>query len=91
MGYIYNDNGIQFTDVKLNGSIMPGAILSTEDNYETSGTTITNKYDDVINAIDIDWNGAQLKLNGDSSNRTINTTGELLSQIKGTYSLTFAN
>ena len=39
---------------------MPVAILSTKDNYETSGTTI--KYDNVVYAIDINWNGAKLEL-----------------------------
>lgn len=78
-------NGITFNSVKTAGvekSAWPLILAGQQGPDEDGG---------VINAVDIDWNGAQVKLNGDSSNRTINTTGELLSQIKGTYSLTFAN
>lgn len=35
----------------------------------------------LVNAVEIDWNGAQVKLNGDSTARTINTTGDLINAI----------
>lgn len=43
----------------------------------------------IINAVDIDWNGAKPGI-GEGENG-ITTTGELLSSIKGVYSPMFAN
>lgn len=34
-----------------------------------------------VNALNIDWNGAQVKLGSDTAARTINTTGDLLKAI----------
>lgn len=44
----------------------------------------------IVNAIEIDWNGAKPDI-GEDSTKGITTTGELLSRIKGVYSPVFAN
>ena len=45
----------------------------------------------LVNAIEIDWNGAQVQLSGENSSRTINTTGELMNLIKEVSSPMLAN
>lgn len=72
---------IQFNNITIPGKNM-GAVIATTNYKSTSGSSIDDEYSGdiqkpspLINAIDIDWNGAQL--NG----ATINTTGDLLSKI----------
>lgn len=73
--YTYTDNGIVF---------------NIDDNAKMAFSKITNmdgsiKNEDIvpiINSVEIDWNGAKLQINGDTTNRTINTTGDLLNAIK---------
>lgn len=73
--YTYTDNGIVF---------------NIDDNAKMAFSKITNmdgsiKNEDIvpiINSVEIDWNSAQLQINGDTANRTINTTGDLLNAIK---------
>lgn len=88
----YKQNGIDFT-IKDN-------FTGTEKNHIVNGklTSAKNDYsgyeeDDssmLINAVDIDWNGAKPGIGEDTTNG-ITTTGELLSSIKGVYSPMFAN
>ena len=78
-------NGIHFNSVK------------TEDylNFESGpiriahSSGVDSELGGVINAVDIDWNGAKPGI-GEGENG-ITTTGELLSSIKGVYSPEFAN
>ena len=73
--YTYTDNGIVF---------------NIDDNAKMAFSKITNmdgsiKNEDIvpiINSVEIDWNSAQLQINGDTANRTINTTSDLLNAIK---------
>ena len=74
----YTNNGITFGDVKIpvhyTQGIAAGAPYTVDG--KTAGSRVTGEIDTAIqsfNAIDIDWNGAQL---GD---KEINTAGELLS------------
>lgn len=74
----YTDNGIIFGDIKTIGHKTGG--FAGKANYTVDGSNANSlkggEIDTAIqsfNAIDIDWNGAQL---GD---KEINTTGELLS------------
>ena len=76
----YIDNGITFSNVK---DLAKWASIGTNDrfsgsdyDYDANDNPVAPKF--LINAIDIDWDGAQVQLNGDSSTRTINTTGALL-------------
>lgn len=74
----YTNNGITFTDIKK--VLHEAGGVAGKENYTVSGSNANSlkggEIDTAIqsfNAIDIDWNGAQL---GD---KEINTTGELLS------------
>lgn len=68
----YTDNGIQFNNVKEYTTFVNG-------NVGVKGTQgVDPEWGGIINAIDIDWNGAQLK-NGSTVKATLNTTGEMLS------------
>lgn len=74
----YTDNGIKFGDIKTIGHA--SGSFAGKANYTVNGSNANSlkggEIDTAIqsfNAIDIDWNGAQL---GD---KEINTTGELLS------------
>lgn len=48
-----NQDGIEFTNVKVAGEITGGAPIST-------GNNGIDEFGGIINAIEIDWNGAQL-------------------------------
>lgn len=87
--YTYTDSQsqIQFTNVKRNAASIASVPLSSKNNYVISDSTITEKYDNVINAIDIDWNTAKLEdaITALSANvqegvavSNITTTGELI-------------
>lgn len=75
--------GIDFNDIKTSTNIKLPAFAgskihgsSTEDlnaDYGEGGNLPT-----IVNAVEIDWNGAQLK-NGSTVKATLNTTGEMLS------------
>ena len=79
-------NGIHFNSVK------------TEDylNFESGpiriahSSGVDSELGGVINAVDIDWNGAKPGIGEDVTNG-ITTIGELLTSIKGVYSPMFAN
>lgn len=74
MGYKYSDI-IQFNDVKDTGTGFGAATLGVKNNfnYNADETQITSINKKVLNAVEIDWNGAQV------SGKTLNTTGEVLS------------
>jgi hypothetical protein len=86
-----DDSGIQFTNIDLaNGTIKSTGAgkwtgansMFLPDNAE--GGTITGRDTrKFINAVDIDWNSAEITSTAfPSMDRTINTTGDLLSWIK---------
>ena len=80
-----NNSGILFTNVTN-----PGTQGSSKYNFEfyldkstgqpvnRNTTEISDPVNKFVNAIDIDWNGTQLK-NGSTVKATLNTIGELLS------------
>lgn len=79
MKYTDKRNNITFGNVSKAGSHLASGPLGLNGKYRDSGGTIDNINEDLIiyNAIDINWNGAQV---GDGV--TLNTTGDLLSWIK---------
>lgn len=87
-------NGIEFSDIKTsNKSFNPlvhtnSGGNSTEDLNEQYG--VGGDLPKLINAVEIDWNGAKPGIGEDATNG-ITTTGELLSSIKGVYSPMFAS
>ena len=90
------DNQIQFSNITVPSVNIDG--LAGNTNYKsTSGQSIDDEYEGeiqkpipLINAVDIDWNGAKPGIGEDATNG-ITTTGELLSSIKGVYSPMFAS
>ena len=89
------DNQIQFSNITVPFKNMGGVIGKS--NYKsTSGQSVDDEYEGeirkpspLINAVDIDWNGAKPGI-GEGENG-ITTTGELLSSIIEVYSPMFAN
>lgn len=63
----YIDNNINFTNVKET-TVPVGGVVAVR-----GAQGVDPEYGGVINAIDIDWNGAQV------AGKTLNTTGEVLS------------
>lgn len=77
----YTDsNNITFSNVTDPGLVFGGSPIAYNGAYPTSGDTVTFSNDNhlMVNAIDIDWNGAEI-----GNNVTINTTGDLIAWIKG--------
>ena len=62
---IYKDGGVSINDTLIQSSFNPNENIPSDSNFP------------LINAVDIDWNGAEI-----DSNTTINTTGDLISWIK---------
>lgn len=86
---------IEFKNITAPGKNMK-AVIGKYNYKDTSGNSIDDEYEGtiqkpspLINAIDIDRNGARPDI-GEGENG-ITTTGELLSSIKGVYSPMFAN
>lgn len=77
MATIIQDN-IQFTDVLQPSFVTSGRIARGPYTIDDQNN-ITDTYGPLINAIDIDWNDAQL------DNDIISTTGELLTRLNNTY------
>lgn len=75
-----------------------GTLFNIEDNAIKPFPKLTHSSTDIesgnikklINAVEIDWNGAKPGI-GEDQTTGITTTGELLSRIKGVYSPMFAN
>lgn len=94
MAYI-DTNNIEYTS--FDGDIFTrGKKVSNEQYLGVSVDDLTSIADDnggklptIINAVEIDWNGAKPGI-GEGENG-ITTTGELLSSIKGVYSPMFAS
>lgn len=77
--YQYNQDGIQFNGVKEPGIAVQNDIITTNNNYtpaEHQPNVIASKKNNIINAIDIDWNSADVKLINKSA--SINTSGQML-------------
>ena len=77
---------IEFINVHEIGSTILGSPITPTNNYNiNSNDVITSKNENIINAIDIDWNGATFKTLGKytSSNPygTINSTADLLRNV----------
>ena len=73
----YTEKGITFVNVKQPNTIIPD-VIGRQDRLTIDGDNVSNIDNEktLINAIDIDWNGAQL------DNDQINTTADLLNYIK---------
>lgn len=79
MGISYTQNGITFDNI-INGE---GALPSKYGNANNGDFSLV-QYTGIqpfVNAVEIDWNGAQLK-NGSTVKATLNTTGEMFSMLK---------
>lgn len=86
----YIDNSIVFNSVKeigknagLNANYR---YAGSQYNFDDNDNPAAPKF--LMNAIDIDWNGAQLSLPGElklGTTLTINTTGPLLNTIRFAY------
>ena len=78
----FKQDGIQFT------SVLPGKRLPYKYGNDANGIfadAATDGVEPFINAVEIDWNGAQLSLPPElklGTTITINTTGQLLAAIK---------
>ena len=75
--YSYINNGVTFSNLDSNPSpkkTINGKLFSTLNDFEYANE---DGIKPIINAVEIDWNGAEL----DNGNTVINTTGELLSII----------
>lgn len=82
MGYKYTDI-IAFDNVKDTGTGFGAATLGVKNNfnYNDAFDTVTSINKPVLNAVEIDWNGACLtsvNLSGLTDNNKISTTGQLL-------------
>ena len=79
MKYTDSKNNIQFNKVQQPGVYHASGPIGLNGRYSTNGDTITGISSEMnlINAIDINWNGAKVE-----SDLEINTTGDLLRWIK---------
>ena len=70
-----NIDGIQFNNIthEDDGIAIDAQIIRKNNNWKSE----QNKYKPVVNAVDIDWNSAEV-----ADNVTINTTSELINWIK---------
>ncbi len=73
----YTQNEITFTNVKTEGKVQASSPVWT-------GQIGVDEFGGIINAVDIDWNGAELyknpHFNPYAPNAIINTTGEFCSK-----------
>lgn len=89
------DKVIQFNNVHNIGTTIVSEIIGVENNYNREYNVNTNSYTDlikdkdanVINAIDIDWNGANVDLLG--TNTVLNTSGQLLGFYKDSINTSY--
>ena len=76
--YTYTDNGITFSKLESNPSpkkTIPGKLVFPDNDFEYADT---DGIQPVVNAVEIDWNGAKPGFGEDDNG--ITTTGELLRQ-----------
>ena len=81
-------NGIEFTDIKTSNKSFQPLVNSLIGGYSTTDldedfSDDNGKLPTIVNAVEIDWNSAEITSTAfPSMDRTINTTGDLLSWIK---------
>ena len=78
-------DGITFSDIKNEDlGLHKGSLMNRKNNiWEDEKATSGNEILPAVNAVDIDWNGAEITSTAfPAMDRTINTTGDLLSWIK---------
>ena len=82
LSYTDPSSQIKFDSVQEVG-VGVGALLSVKNNYviDDNTNTITRKQKQVLNAIDIDWDGAIVSDELESIEK-LNTTGDLIKWIK---------
>lgn len=73
---IIDQDTIHFNNVKT-GAMFSGGTITVD----ATTTGVDPEWGGIINAVEIDWNGAQLK-NGSTVKATLNTTGEMFSMLK---------
>lgn len=83
---IIQQNNIDFTNVNADSIFMvSGKFSRTANNDGTAHFDTTLTGDEIaksFNALEIDWNGAQIRLKGDQADRTIENTGQLLKALQ---------
>ena len=72
------DTNILFSDVTVGTALGGKYYNGNNGNFEYAATDGVETF---VNAVEIDWNGAQLK-NGSTVKATLNTTGEMFSMLK---------
>ena len=77
MGITYTSNNITFSDVKQVPLVWGGAMGRFENGDFSDIIEYGDPVETIINAVEIDWNGAVV-----GENKTLNTTGEVLSRYK---------
>lgn len=85
---IIEQNGITFNNVYKDGGSLHGDTIK-QDTYDSSKPIPSDANFPLVNAVDIDWNGAKPDI-GEGENG-ITTTREVLSSIIGVYSPMIAN
>lgn len=76
-------DGIQFNAINVDGGAHPSSVVTYEGNAWHRNPPSSYEILTIVNAVDIDWNGAVIP-NGNlasGTSTTINSTGELLSLI----------
>lgn len=76
----YTQNGINFNNVKDGGKLQASFPIWT-------GQVGVDEFGGIINAVDIDWNGAQWPILDGSTPSTISTTGNLIKTINNSLFL----
>ncbi len=79
--YSYTNNGITFDNLDSNPSpklSIPGKLVSNQNDFEYANE---DGIKPVVNAVEIDWNGAELSYLPAQGTQIVNTTGDLLSFI----------
>ena len=77
--YSYTESGITFNNLDSNPSpfkFIPGKIIYNENDFEFANE---DGIKPVVNAVEIDWNGAELSYLPAQGTKVVNTTGDLLS------------
>lgn len=84
----YTDNNIQFNNIDVRISVNnkklgnENLLGATDEDLIDIASDNGGKLPTIVNALEIDWNGAELGTINDINLGTINTTGDLLNAIK---------